>query len=473
MKYNLNIDNYRSFKNLNFDFSRVNILIGENSSGKSSLLKFLLILKQSLENGKESNLLLSGEYTDVGNYNDMIYFHRTDENLKFGFTFKSDYYSFFKRIMFFDEEILEDEEIDEDTKEEAELEKEIKGKIFEEIENSETSIQFSLSNELDKHKTIETTIKNSILGEVKLIIEEDYLKYKDSLNNNFTPSLTIRYDSKKRKEVVELNKIGYEKKAFLSIVEGYDMHQKALDRNDEDLYYEIAFFLITQNYIDKKISNLEFVNPLFTQPKRIYLMRDTKSYYKKNDIEKFISLINGNKVSPTFLKSFKELIVSFGLADGVDVKNSKDLPVSELKIKIQNLYSNIFDVGYGVSLQLPIIFEALLSEQNGGKTIVIEQPEVHLHPKLQAKFIETLLSIGNKNQYIIETHSEHIVRKLQVLVKQKQYLTASDEVNVFYFKREKTKTELSKHKIEDNGKLNPNFPSGFFDSSYLLAKELL
>ena len=202
-------------------------------------------------------------------------------------------------------------------------------------------------------------------------------------------------------------------------------------------------------------------------------MRDTKSYYKKNDIEKFISLINGNKVSPTFLKSFKELIVNFGLADGVDVKNAKDLPVSELKIKIQNLYSNIFDVGYGVSLQLPIIFEALLSEQNGGKTIVIEQPEVHLHPKLQAKFIETLLSIGNRNQYIIETHSEHIVRKLQVIVKQNQYSIVPDDVNIFYFCREKTRTRLTKHKIEENGKLNPNFPSGFFDSSYLLAKELL
>jgi len=473
MKYSLNIDNYRSFKNLEFDFTRVNILIGENSSGKSSLLKFLLILKQSLENSKEANLLLSGEYADVGNYNDMIYFHKTDENLTFEFTFKSDYYDFFKRTMFFDESILDDEEIDEETKEEAEIERKIKGEIFEQIENTETSIKFIISNELDKHKTIKTIIKNTSLGEVELIIEEDYIKYKDSLNNNFTPSLTIKYNSNKRGEVIELNKVGYEKKAFLSIVEGYDMHQKALDRNDEDLYYELAFFLITQNYLERKIINLEFVNPLFTQPRRIYLMRDTKSYYKKNDIEKFISLINGNKVSPTFLKSFKELIVNFGLADGVDVKNAKDLPVSELKIKIQNLYSNIFDVGYGVSLQLPIIFEALLSEQNGGKTIVIEQPEVHLHPKLQAKFIETLLSIGNRNQYIIETHSEHIVRKLQVIVKQNQYSIVPDDVNIFYFCREKTRTRLTKHKIEENGKLNPNFPSGFFDSSYLLAKELL
>ena len=167
MKYSLNIDNYRSFKNLEFDFTRVNILIGENSSGKSSLLKFLLILKQSLENSKEANLLLSGEYADVGNYNDMIYFHKTDENLTFEFTFKSDYYDFFKRTMFFDESILDDEEIDEETKEEAEIERKIKGEIFEQIENTETSIKFIISNELDKHKTIKTIIKNTSLGEVE------------------------------------------------------------------------------------------------------------------------------------------------------------------------------------------------------------------------------------------------------------------------------------------------------------------
>ncbi|MDD4373120.1 MAG: DUF3696 domain-containing protein [Bacteroidales bacterium] len=473
MNYSLTINNYRSFRNLRFDFSRVNILIGENSSGKSSLLKFLLVLKQSIENNKDSNLLLSGEYADVGNYYDMIYFHKEDRKLKFGFKVGRDYYDFYKQIMFFNESLLEEVEVDEDLQKEIEAENQIKDRIFKDIDSYETTIQFSITNELDKHKTIETIIENSKLGKVELIIEEDYLKYKDSLSSNLSPTLTIRYESKIRNESIEFKKIGYEKKAFLSIVEGYDLNQKALDKNDEDLYYEIAYLLITQNYIEKKINNMEFVNPLFTEPKRIYLMRDTKSFYKKNDIEKFISLINGNKVSPSFLKNFNELIVNFGLADGVDVRNSKNLPVSELKIKIKNLYSNIFDVGYGVSLQLPIIFEALLSEQNGGKTLIIEQPEVHLHPKLQAKFIETLLSIGDNNQYIIETHSEHIIRKLQVIIKQKLFSTKPEDVNIFYFGRERTRTELTIHRIEENGKLNPNFPSGFFDSSYLLAKELL
>lgn len=128
-----------------------------------------------------------------------------------------------------------------------------------------------------------------------------------------------------------------------------------------------------------------------------------------------------------------------------------------------------------MSLQIPILFQALLSEHytKKGQTILIEQPEVHLHPSLQAKFIDTLLSIGSKNNYFIETHSEHIIRKLQVLIKNKKYGLNPEDVNIYYFKRSSSKFEITKHEILDNGKLTPVFPDGFFDTSYSLVKELL
>ncbi|MGB1038028.1 MAG: AAA family ATPase, partial [Bacteroidia bacterium] len=56
--FNLNLHNFRSFQNQKFNFSRINIFIGENSGGKSSLLKFLLSLKQTLESPNEFNLKL-------------------------------------------------------------------------------------------------------------------------------------------------------------------------------------------------------------------------------------------------------------------------------------------------------------------------------------------------------------------------------------------------------------------------------
>jgi AAA15 family ATPase/GTPase len=95
----LYLDNFRSFKDQNFQFSKINILIGENSSGKSSILKFFLALKQSLQsfqNRSAINLTLQGDYVDLGNYEEMIYYHEIENKLSFSFTYGTDYPNFFK-----------------------------------------------------------------------------------------------------------------------------------------------------------------------------------------------------------------------------------------------------------------------------------------------------------------------------------------------------------------------------------------
>mgnify|MGYP000250566132 CR=1 FL=1 len=104
---------------------------------------------------------------------------------------------------------------------------------------------------------------------------------------------------------------------------------------------------------------------------------------------------------------------------------------------------------------------------------VVGVTEVHLHPSLQSKFIETLLSLGERNKYFIETHSEHIIRKLQVLIKNNEYDLKSEDVTIHYFKRGTDKFEITNHVINENGKLTPKFPGGFFDNSYNLIKDLL
>ena len=74
------------------------------------------------------------------------------------------------------------------------------------------------------------------------------------------------------------------------------------------------------------------------------------------------------------------------------------------------------DVGFGVSQILPFIVQSLAS---GGWIISIEQPEVHVHPKLQADLGDLLaeaIKEPRQNRFIIETHSEHLILRLQRLV---------------------------------------------------------
>ena len=74
------------------------------------------------------------------------------------------------------------------------------------------------------------------------------------------------------------------------------------------------------------------------------------------------------------------------------------------------------DVGLGYSLSLPLIITALTSSNS---TILCEEPELHLHPKMQASLMELFMhsTINKKNQFIIETHSENILLRAQKLIR--------------------------------------------------------
>jgi predicted ATPase len=184
-------------------------------------------------------------------------------------------------------------------------------------------------------------------------------------------------------------------------------------------------------------------------------------------------LITNNQIPKNSITKFGKILKEFGIADGFQIISPKNLPVSELRVKIKELVSNVSDVGYGVALQIPLLFEAFMAEQMFGGTFLIEQPEVHLHPKLQAKFIETLLSLGEQNSYIIETHSEYIIRMLQVIVKNKAFNVSEEDVRIYYFSRGKEKFEITKHSLNEKGRMKNEFPEGFFDNSYTLTKALM
>ncbi|HXU28159.1 MAG TPA: AAA family ATPase, partial [Bacteroidia bacterium] len=92
------IDNFRSFKDQEFNFSKVNILIGENSGGKSSFLKFILALKQTVLN-KGVNLKLNGDYVDLGNYYEVIHQHEVEKNLSFSFEFGKEYVDYYYKFL--------------------------------------------------------------------------------------------------------------------------------------------------------------------------------------------------------------------------------------------------------------------------------------------------------------------------------------------------------------------------------------
>jgi predicted ATPase len=118
------------------------------------------------------------------------------------------------------------------------------------------------------------------------------------------------------------------------------------------------------------------------------------------------------------------------------------------------------DVGFGVSQILPFIVQSLAGER---QTITIEQPEVHIHPRLQADIGDLLAAAilpPRLHRFIIETHSEHLVLRMQRLVRDGRL--QPDEVSIIYVSRGTDGSRAQRLRLDSSGDFIDDWPGGFF-----------
>ncbi|WP_406071149.1 DUF3696 domain-containing protein [Micromonospora sp. NBC_01638] len=121
------------------------------------------------------------------------------------------------------------------------------------------------------------------------------------------------------------------------------------------------------------------------------------------------------------------------------------------------------DVGFGISQVLPIIVELLSRRES---VIMIEQPETHLHPRLQSRladlFIDTVRPGGRGNQVIIETHSEHVMLRIQRRIREGT-LDASDVAVVYIDQDSEGSAVVHRLGLDSDGNFMDEWPHGFFE----------
>jgi AAA domain, putative AbiEii toxin, Type IV TA system len=132
----------------------------------------------------------------------------------------------------------------------------------------------------------------------------------------------------------------------------------------------------------------------------------------------------------------------------------------QVQVKNGSKNTNLVDVGYGVSQILPLIVDA--QRASSKTTLLLQQPEVHLHPKAQAalgSMIKDWVSKGKKT-VVVETHSDYLVDRLRLEVKRTHL--KQDEVKIFFLEKKGNQTKLHILEIDSQGNVL-NAPDGYRD----------
>jgi len=158
--------------------------------------------------------------------------------------------------------------------------------------------------------------------------------------------------------------------------------------------------------------------------------------------------------------------------DEIETSTMKGILV-ELAIKSiggDNSYA-LADSGFGYSQILPIIVRGLLTLP--GCTLIIEQPELHLNPSLQVRLADFFASMVRADkQVFIETHSEHIVNAIRVLVAEKLFGDFSSKCEIFFLDNISGNPTVHTLSVKPNGTI-PEWPYNFFGEAANLTGRLL
>jgi predicted ATPase len=163
---------------------------------------------------------------------------------------------------------------------------------------------------------------------------------------------------------------------------------------------------------------------------------------------------------------------------GDDAKQTEfELATPEIlvELKLNSLHDSrkhsLADSGFGYSQIVPVLVRGLLVPPDG--TLIVEQPELHLHPALQVRIADFFLAMSSiGKQIIIETHSEHLVNALRVRAAEDPHNKLHSLCKIYYLSTDSDKPQVHDLSVQPDGSLS-EWPESFFGEALTLSGRLL
>ena len=507
-----------------FDLVPLTILTGANSSGKSSLFKALLLMGNNVESNSFYKLDFTGTQHNLGSFQDAINKKCDKDKIVFRFYLNYPFQSTRKYPMPSGRKL---------TNIYLSPEFESKTKMILEVSYKEdnnngllASLHISVEDEMNKTELVFAEINETENNEGKHNLAIN-LKW---FATNFDVIQSFRRPFyKDKKEIInyfnEQDLMFFEIPSSQNIEKDSKGFRKFSLQGKDDVGYILSYFFANQDkfipeteiellgYNEKRLAhpqgnlreieyfirqellreagyhfeNIEYVEAVRAKSRRIYTHDSQTTLFDELLLD--YNSVQLDNQAEVFLKKW---IKEFEIADDVSFeKIAGGIATQVIFYKNGDKYP-LADLGYGVTQYLPLLLKIALqitTEGSSGRTrmpfrekplkklIILEEPETNLHPKLQSRLADVILdALQNfEVKFIIETHSEYLIRRLQILTAEK--ILNSDEIALYYFyepdKIPKGRKQVEKIHILPDGNLDNDFGSGFFDEATNMKFELL
>ena len=409
----IRMKNFKSWKDSpKIELAPLTGFFGTNSSGKSSLLQMLLLLKQTVDSNE---LLFFGDeksLVNLGSFREVIHGHKGEDLLELGFECK------FPELITIriSQYGLKPDEV-----------------TFDSF-NFETAIQTYGGSQTISH--IYYNIGGSAGKKIKL----------------------------------EGNDIFYQNKRLFT---GSYKNCYSIEETTNAFPGSNDFLNLLSSKFEKVFSHVYYFGPTRVHPKRYYHWE--KIHPKEIDmwgnkvvdallsarVRQLTTAYNGKRVS--IEERISKWLQKLKLAHSLSLVSKGALDDNNYEIRLQKTSNSaevtLADLGHGVSDLFPLLVHCCYVPE--GSTLILEQPGVHLHPKAQADLADLLIEVITERnlQILIESHSEHLLTRIQRRVAEKQI--RPDDVALHFCRNTDGISTIEQLEVDEFGEIK-NWPENFF-----------
>ena len=447
--------------------SKINLIYGPNSGGKTSLLQALLLLKQSRNDPYGINysvrepiskLRPRGEYVDLGSFSALLHKHDLDRELEISLSYRGYGHTSEGRVVF--------------------------------VEPIQAAMRFS-PNQVDAPSDI-VGVKYRILHGDKKLLEGQWDSGTSSNGYVVTKSLSMM-ETEIPTELVDISHMGFLPYPYLAgfVPEGGVNWAEASSRNEvielvrvleeksEPENLRLLRTLSSDRSYDAVFDSITYLGPLRSYPERVYSVtrRTRRSTGVRGEfMPDFLyatpaTIDRVNEWFERFEIPYKLSVNTFG-----DPELAGEYVALALVDKHTNTKMTLADVGFGINQLLPVIVEGLAAPLPGRAFILrpyntilcVEQPEIHLHPRLQAGIADLMIEtslVNRGKQWVVETHSELLIRRIQRRIGEGK-LDPSDVSVIYVDPQGDEGSKIQMLRIDEDGEFIDDWPKGFFEEGY-------